>query len=53
MVKDLDMDDLPQAIIFNKDRCSEETDVPVSGHPSVFVSSRNSEDKLKSEAVTV
>ncbi|WP_145443660.1 GTPase HflX [Staphylococcus hominis] len=48
LVKDLDMDDLPQAIIFNKkDQCSEETDVPVSGHPSVFVSSRNSEDKLK------
>mgnify|MGYP002711946480 FL=1 len=48
LVKDLDMDDLPQAIVFNKkDQCSEETDVPVSGHPSVFVSSRNSEDKLK------
>ncbi|WP_145435336.1 GTPase HflX [Staphylococcus hominis] len=48
LVKDLDIDDLPQAIIFNKkDQCSEETDVPVSGHPSVFVSSRNSEDKLK------
>lgn len=48
LIKDLDMDDLPQAIIFNKkDQCSEETDVPVSGHPSVFVSSRNSEDKLK------
>ncbi|MEB5792022.1 GTPase HflX [Staphylococcus hominis] len=48
LVKDLDMDDLPQAIIFNKkDQCSEETDVPVSGHPSVFVSSRNSEDTLK------
>lgn len=48
LVKDLDMDDLPQAIIFNKkDQYSEETDVPVSGHPSVFVSSRNSEDKLK------
>ena len=48
LVKDLDMDDLPQAIIFNKkDQCSEETDVPVSGHLSVFVSSRNSEDKLK------
>ncbi|MHB7919228.1 GTPase HflX [Staphylococcus hominis] len=48
LVKDLDMDDLTQAIIFNKkDQCSEETDVPVSGHPSVFVSSRNSEDKLK------
>ena len=48
LVKDLEMDDLPQAIIFNKkDQCSEETDVPVSGHPSVFVSSRNSEDKLK------
>lgn len=48
LVKDLDMDDLPQAIIFNKkDQCSEETDVLVSGHPSVFVSSRNSEDKLK------
>ena len=48
LVKDLDMDDLPQAIIFNKkDQCSEETDVPVSDHPSVFVSSRNSEDKLK------
>lgn len=48
LVKDLDMDDLPQAIIFNKkDQCSEETDVPVSCHPSVFVSSRNSEDKLK------
>ena len=48
LVKDLDMDDLPQAIIFNKkDQCSEETDVPVSGHPSVFVSSRNNEDKLK------
>lgn len=48
LVKDLEMDDLPQAIIFNKkDQCSEETDVPVSDHPSVFVSSRNSEDKLK------
>ncbi|SUM72002.1 GTPase HflX [Staphylococcus hominis] len=48
LVKDLDMDDLPQAIIFNKkDQCSEETDIPVSDHPSVFVSSRNSEDKLK------
>ena len=47
LVKDLDMDDLPQAIILIKDQCSEETDVPVSGHPSVFVSSRNSEDKLK------
>ena len=48
LVKDLDMDDIPQAVIFNKkDQCSKEIDAPVSVYPSVFVSSRNDEDKLK------
>ena len=48
LVKDLDMDDIPQAVIFNKkDQCSKEIDAPVSDYPSVFVSSRNDEDKLK------
>ena len=48
LVKDLDMDDIPQAVIFNKkDQCSKEIDAPVSDYPSVFVSSRNDKDKLK------
>ncbi|MCJ1656458.1 GTPase HflX [Staphylococcus sp. NRL 16/872] len=48
LVKDLDMDQIPQAVIFNKkDQCNNEEDTPVADAPSVFVSSRAEEDKTK------
>ncbi|SUM44342.1 GTP-binding proteinase modulator YnbA [Staphylococcus petrasii] len=48
LVKDLDMDQIPQAVIFNKkDQCNQDEDAPVSEAPSVFVSSRAEEDKAK------
>lgn len=48
LINDLDMDHIPQAIIFNKkDLCEKGSDAPVSESPYVFVSSRNDEDKSK------
>ncbi|UDI78381.1 GTPase HflX [Staphylococcus taiwanensis] len=48
IVKDLDMDQIPEAVIFNKkDQCDDTADEPVSQSPSVFVSSRDNEDKSK------
>lgn len=48
LVKDLDMDQIPQAVIFNKkDQCNQDEDAPVAEAPSVFVSSRAEDDKAK------
>lgn len=43
LIKDLDMDTIPQAVIFNKkDLCTGEA--PISEHPNVFVSSKDQSD---------
>ncbi|PNZ69871.1 GTPase HflX [Staphylococcus croceilyticus] len=48
LVKDLDMDQIPQAVIFNKkDQYNNDEDAPVAAAPSVFVSSRAEDDKAK------
>ena len=48
MINDLDMNQIPQAVIlFNKkDQCGDSDDKPLSASPSIFVSSRDEEDKL-------
>ena len=51
LINDLDMNQIPQAVIFNKkDRCSVSDDKPLSASPSIFVSSRDEEDKSKVKA---
>lgn len=48
LINDLDMNQIPQAVIFNKkDQCGDSDDKPLSASPSIFVSSRDEEDKLK------
>ena len=48
IINDLDMDHIPQVVIFNKkDLCNEQMDVPVSKSANVFVSSRDENDKQK------
>ena len=48
IINDLDMDHIPQVVIFNKkDLCNEQMDVPVSKSAHVFVSSRDENDKQK------
>ena len=48
IINDLDMDHIPQVVIFNKkDLCNEQMDVPVSKSTHVFVSSRDENDKQK------
>lgn len=48
IINDLDMDHIPQVVIFNKkDLCNEQMDVPVSKSVHVFVSSRDENDKQK------
>ena len=48
IINDLDMDHIPQVVIFNKkDLCNEQMDVPVSKSEHVFVSSRDENDKQK------
>ena len=48
IINDLDMDHIPQVVIFNKkDLCNEQMDVPVSNSAHVFVSSRDENDKQK------
>nr|WP_232806065.1 GTPase HflX [Staphylococcus caledonicus] len=48
LIKDLDMNQIPQAVIFNKkDQCDANDDELVSEVPSVFVSSRDDNDKSK------
>ena len=54
LINDLDMDQIPQAVIFNKkDLCGEDTEVPVSKSPHVFVSSRNENDKEKVKSLMI
>ncbi|MDU3970191.1 MAG: GTPase HflX, partial [Staphylococcus epidermidis] len=46
IINDLEMDHIPQVVIFNKkDLCNEQMDVPVSKSAHVFVSSRDENDK--------
>lgn len=46
LIKQLDMDQIPQSLIFNKkDQCPSNMDLPVSEQPYVFVSSRDESDK--------
>ncbi|MDU6962567.1 MAG: GTPase HflX, partial [Staphylococcus sp.] len=48
IINDLDMDHIPQVVIFNKkDLCNEQMDVPVSKSAHVFVSSRDENDTQK------
>lgn len=48
IINDLDMDHIPQVVIFNKkDLCNEQMDVPVSKSAHVFVSSHDENDKQK------
>ncbi|WP_053026814.1 GTPase HflX [Staphylococcus haemolyticus] len=48
LINDLDMNQIPQAVIFNKkDQCGDSDDKPLSASPSIFVSSCDEEDKLK------
>ena len=48
IINDLEMDHIPQVVIFNKkDLCNEQMDVPVSKSAHVFVSSRDENDKEK------
>ena len=54
LINDLDMNQIPQAVIFNKkDRCGDSDDKPLSASPSIFVSSRDEEDKLKVKALLI
>ena len=48
IIDDLNMDQIPQAVIFNKkDLCTEAQEAPVAKSPYVFVSSRDENDKEK------
>ena len=48
IIDDLNMDQIPQAVIFNKkDLCTEAQEAPVAKSPYVFVSSRDENDKQK------
>ncbi|MFM1635959.1 GTPase HflX [Staphylococcus epidermidis] len=48
IINDLEMDHIPQVVIFNKkDLCNEQMDVPVSKSAHVFVSSLDENDKQK------
>ena len=48
IIDDLNMDQIPQAVIFNKkDLCTEAQEAPVARSPYVFVSSRGENDKDK------
>ena len=54
LINDLDMNQIPQAVIFNKkDQCGDSDDKPLSASPSIFVSSRDEEDKLKVKALLI
>ncbi|WP_317954184.1 GTPase HflX [Staphylococcus sp. NWU MK-U1] len=54
LINDLDMNQIPQAVIFNKkDQCSVSDDKPLSASPSIFVTSRNEEDKSKVKAFLI
>ncbi|MCE5049051.1 GTPase HflX [Staphylococcus haemolyticus] len=54
LINDLDMNQIPQAVIFNKkDQCSVSDDKPLSASPSIFVSSRDEEDKSKVKAFLI
>lgn len=48
IINDLEMDHIPQVVIFNKkDLCKEQMDLPVSKSAHAFVSSRDENDKEK------
>ena len=48
IIDDLNMDQIPQVVIFNKkDLCTEAQEAPVAKSPYVFVSSRDENDKDK------
>lgn len=54
LINDLDMNQIPQEVIFNKkDQCGDSDDKPLSASPSIFVSSRDEEDKLKVKALLI
>ncbi|MCE4953320.1 GTPase HflX [Staphylococcus haemolyticus] len=54
LINDLDMNQIPQAVIFNKkDQCSVSDDKPLSASPSIFVSSRDEEDESKVKAFLI
>ena len=54
LINDLDMNQIPQAVIFNKkDQCGDSDDKPLSASPSIFVSSRDEEDKSKVKAFLI
>lgn len=54
LINDLDMNQIPQAVIFNKkDQCGDSDVKPLSASPSIFVSSRDEEDKLKVKAFLI
>lgn len=47
IIQELEMQDIPQVVIFNKKDLYEETSTPVADAPSVFVSSKNKADISK------
>ncbi|QHW37325.1 GTPase HflX [Staphylococcus ursi] len=47
IVQELEMQDIPQVVIFNKKDLYASTSTPVAQHPSVFVSSKNEADIAK------
>ncbi|WP_180541854.1 GTPase HflX [Staphylococcus haemolyticus] len=54
LINDLDMNQIPQAVIFNKkDQCGDSDDKPLPASTSIFVSSRDEEDKLKVKAFLI
>lgn len=54
LINDLDMNQIPQEVIFNKkDQCGDSDDKPLSASPSIFVSSRDEEDKLKVKSLLI
>lgn len=54
IINDLEMDHIPQVVIFNKkDLCNEQMDVPVFKSAHVFVSSRDENDKEKVKKLVI
>lgn len=54
LIKELEMEDIPQAVIFNKkDLCEDQTSVPISEVVSVFVSSKYDTDREKVKSLMI
>lgn len=48
LIKQLNMDQIPQVVIFNKkDLCQSNVDIPVTQLPHIFVSTKDADDKEK------